>query len=200
MKRALVALLTFTVGVVAFDLLKSTPASSTTTFTTEQKIVEIAEVQVLSNLTQIKESPKPFFDSFQSNENENLGFGGWFIADEFKGMREVWTILLSTDDENSNDEKLIWSAMVLTRNPDGTSNDDDNFQSVWIKAEGNHLSFKTNKIRGIEYKFTGKFFKDGKEFTNDEKVLKGTLQKIVKGKDVAKFTSEFSYHEPVCFH
>ena len=114
-------------------------------------------------------------------------------------MKEVWTILLTTDNEHFKDNK-VWSAMVLTDNPDGSSNDDDNFQSVRIKTENNHLSFKTNKIRGIEYKFDGEFFKNGKEFSNDEKVLKGTLQKILKGKVIAKFTADFAYHEPHCFH
>ncbi len=88
----------------------------------------------------------------------------------------------------------------MTQHADFSPNDDDDFHSVWIKTENNRLSFKTNKIRGIEYKFDGKFFKNGKEFSNDEKVLKGTLQKIVKGKQVAKFTADFAYREPVCFH
>ena len=122
------------------------------------------------------------------------------MADEFKGMKEVWTILLSRNNENSKNEKLVWSAMILTNNPNGSSNDDDDFSSVWIKTENNHLSFKTNKIRGIEYKFDGEFFKNGKDFTQEEKVLKGTLQKIVKGKIVAKFTTDFAYLEPRCFH
>jgi len=208
MKKLLVALLTFVVGITAFNLLKTKQVSTTTTFTSEQKAVVNSEFPIKSfpskNVPTKKiENLEPFFDSFSLNEFENSeyqGYNGWFIADDFKGMPEVWTILLNRNDENSKDEKLTWSAMILTQYPDYSSNDDDNFQSVWIKTEGNHLSFKTNKIRGIEYKFDGKFFKNGNNFSNNEKVLKGTLQKIVKGKQVAKITADFAYYEPHCFH
>jgi hypothetical protein len=197
MKKILIALLTFLLGVFAFNLLNFEKAATSQTFAPVQKVVEIPETQIEDFPNQKIGSSEPFFNSF----NENEGYGGWLIADKFKGMKEVWTILLTRDNENSDEsKKLVWTAMILTMNGDDTANDDDNFHSVWIKTENNHLSFRTNKIRGIEYKFDGKFFKRGKDFSDDEKVLKGTLQKIVKGKEAAKFTADFAYQEPVCFH
>jgi len=196
MKKFFIASLTFSLGVFAFNLLKFEKVTTPQILTPVQKVVETSETQI-EDLSKPKfDNFKPFFNSFSENEN----YGGWLIADSFKGMKEVWTILLSRGDENSKDEKLVWSAMILTHHADGSPNDDDNFQSIWIKTENNRLSFRTNKIRGIEYKFDGKFFKNGKEFSWDQKVLKGTLQKIVKGKEVAKFTANFAYREPVCFH
>ncbi len=203
MKKLLVALLTFTFGVLAFNLLKTSQVSAPTTCILEQKAVGISLLQIENVPTKKVENLKPFFDSFTSNEYDNgefQGFWGWFIADDFAGMQEVWTILLSRDSENSKSEKLVWSAMILTQHGDYSPNDDDDFHSVWMKTENNHLSFRTNKIRGIEYKFDGEFLKNGKNFSEDGKVLKGTLQKIVKGKEIAKFTAEFAYHEPHCFH
>lgn len=211
MKKILIALTTFTVGVLTFNLLTTKQVSTPVTFTIEKKAVKTSKNKTETILTERIENPKPsekienlkaFFDSFTANDydrNQYQSYGGWFIADDFRGMKEVWTILLTRDDVNS-EEKLLWSAMILTQHADGSPNDDDNFQSVWIKTENNRLSFRTNKIRGIEYKFDGKFFKNGKEFSEDEKVLKGTLRKIVKGREVAKFTANFAYHEPVCFH
>ena len=177
-------------------------------FTPVLKVEEVPNVQTKISVESEIDKPKtknlvPFFDSFKKNEfdgNQYQGFSGWFSTDEFKEMEEVWTILLSRDNENSKDEKLVWSAMILTNNADGSSNDNDDFHSVQIKTAGNHLSFRTNKIRGIEYRFDGEFFKKGKDFLPDEKVLNGTLHKIVKGKQVAKFTADFAYYEPVCFH
>ncbi len=191
MKKILIALLTFSLGVSAFNLF-----SIPQVVVPIQENVDVTQVCTFSVSIQKADTSKPFFNLF----NDDEGYGGWLIADKFKGMREVWTILLSRDSENFKDDKLVWSAMVLTMNADGESNDDDNFQSVWIKTEGNRLSFRTNKIRGIEYRFSGEFFKTGKDFTDDEKVLKGTLQKIVRGKEVAKFTADFAYNEPHCFH
>jgi hypothetical protein len=108
--------------------------------------------------------------------------------------------LLDQDFVESKDKNFIWQAMILTKHKDDTPNDDADFSSVWIKTEKNRLSFKTKKYRNVEYKFVGEFFKNGKDFAQEEKVLKGTLQKFIKGKKVAEFTSDFAYYEPHCIH
>lgn len=212
MRKLLIAFLTFTVGILAVNLSAPKRATIPTPPAIEKKAAIVlenkSEIISTDKIESLKPSEKnknlkPFFDSFSADnydENGYQGYSGWLMADDFKGMKEVWTILLSRDNENDKSEKLVWSAMVLTQNADGSTNDEDNFQSVWIETVGNHLSFRTNKIRGIEYKFDGIFFKKGKEFSNDEKVLKGTLRKIVKGNKIAEFTADFSYQEPVCFH
>ncbi len=209
MKKLLASILTFTIGITAFDLLKSKQVPTPKIYASKQKAVEVSDIQTETIPT--KNAPtekvknlKPFFDSFGKENFDDggsyQGYGGWFIADDFRGMPEVWTILLTRSDENSKDGELVWSAMILTEDAEGNSNDEDNFQSIRIKTEKNRLSFITNKIRGIEYKFDGKFFKNGKDFYDDEKVLKGTLRKIIKGKERARFSAEFAYREPRCFH
>ncbi len=203
MKKLLVAFLTFAIGIVTFNLVKTRETSTLATLTMENKAV-VASQSSLGNIPseRIKYST-PFFDSFTSNEYDRdkyQGYGGWFMADEFKGMPEVWTILLYRDLENSKNGKFVWSATILFRDTDYNAIDADDFHSVWIKTESNHLNFKTNKYHGTEYKFEGEFFKNGKDFSQEEKVLKGTMQKIVKGKVIAKFTADFAYYEPRCFH
>ncbi len=135
----------------------------------------------------------PFFDSFQNDEY----FSGWLAVDEFTGMKEVWTMLLDRKDVKG---RPVWSTMVLTKLPDGSSNDKDNFHSIQIRTKNDRLSFKTSKIRGVYYDFDGKFFKNGNEFSEHEKVLNGTMRKIVNGKEVGRFTGDFEYLEPTCFH
>ena len=210
MKKIFISLITFTVGVFAFNLLHAKKAVNLELVSVQSKAVEISAPKIVAtekkeivDASEKSENLKPFFDSFDVanyDDNEYQGRSAWFMINDFKGMKEVWTIMLNRSNENSKDEKLVWSAMVLTQNADGSANDEDNFQSVWIKTESNRLSFKTNKIRGIEYQFDGTFFKNGKKFSNDEKVLRGTMQKFVKGKLVAKFTADFAYNEPHCFH
>lgn len=158
-------------------------------------VAAVSEPQIFTCFIEQKTiKPEPFFKSFAKDEY----YSGWLIADEFPGMKEVWTILLRHDEEKGKGH--LWSAMVLTSNPDDSANDDDNFESIPIKTDSDHLSFSTNKIRGIQYRFDGKFFKQDKNFYEGEKVLNGTMQKIVRGKVVAKFSADFAYHEPVCFH
>ena len=200
MKKLLVALLTFAIGVFAFGLL-----NFKTSFNLGVKEVTLNEIPVSTtpvskNLLDIPQEIKPennlpFFKSFGKN-----GYGGWFIADDFKGMPEVWTILLMKDFADSKNDKLIWKAMILTQLKSGDPDDDADFSSLWIKTEINKLSFKTKKYRNVEYKFSGTFFKNGNNFEQEEKVLKGTMQKFVKGKKVAEFTADFAYFEPHCFH
>lgn len=212
MKKILTALLTFTLGVLSFNLTDAKKRENIEIAPLEKKVFPVVapKSEIVSNekkeLAEISVKPetlKPFFDSFDKNkfdEDDYQSYDGWFIADDFRGMNEVWTIFLERSDENSKDEKLVWSAMVLTQHPDGTPNDEADFHSVEIKTEGSRLSFRTNKFRGVEYKFDGKFFKKGKEFADNERVLRGTMQKFIKGKRVAKFTANFAYYEPHCFH
>ena len=209
MKKILTALLTFVIGTVVFYLFNAKKEPPSQNFAPVQEIVEIPQSQNLKLLSQKNppkkvENLKPFFDSFgkevYDEKGEYQGYSGWFMTDDFTGMPEVWTILLDRSDENLKNEKHVWSAMILTLNPDYTSNDEDNFHTVQIKTEGNFLSFRTRKVRGIEYRFEGRFFKDGKDFEQNEDVLRGTLRKFVKGKEVAKFTADFGYAEPHCFH
>jgi hypothetical protein len=90
-----------------------------------------------------------------------------------------------------------WYALVRTANPDLTDSDDI-FISKTITAKRDRLSFSTNRIRGIDYTFEGKFLYSGSEFGQDEKVLKGTLKKRINGKVVATLRSDFGYAEPYC--
>ncbi len=203
MKRISALLLAFTIGVSAFNLLRINSADvpqscpgEKTPETSKTPVVLISYENVVTKKDRIY---KPFFDSFDSDGNEQY-FSGWLIPNNFKGMPEVWTILLTRGDFNPENEKLVWSAMVLTTNADGEPNDDDLFESVQIETVGSHLSFKTNKIRGIEYRFDGDFIKNGTDFSEDDSVLRGTMQKIVRGKQAAVFTAKFAYHEPHCFH
>jgi hypothetical protein len=81
-----------------------------------------------------------------------------------------------------------------------TDKESDDFHSISIKTDNNRLSFKTNKVKNIEYKFEGVFFKGKKVGKDGEKVLKGTLRKFVKGKQVAAIKADFKYYEPRCWH
>ena len=207
MKKILISLITFALGLTVYYFTIPKQTAEIQEFTAVHKIEEMPDIQTEISIKKEpeKENLKPFFDSFDGSkaydeEMNYQGFSGWFISDDFKGMKEVWTILLDRDDENSKSENLVWSAHILTTNPDFSPNDDDHFHSVSIKTDKDKLSFRTNKIRGIEYRFEGEFFKSGKNFDEDEKVLKGTMQKFVKGEKVAEFADDFAYNEPRCFH
>ncbi|HEX8195159.1 MAG TPA: hypothetical protein VF571_03030 [Pyrinomonadaceae bacterium] len=121
-------------------------------------------------------------------------FNGWYSVDDFKGMKDVWTMQLSRDYENEDNRKLVWSAFILTHNEENIA------RSFSVLIENNRLRFKTNKVKNTEYKFDGKFFKGKKVGKEGEKILRGTLRKFVKGKQVAAIKADFEYYEPRCWH
>ncbi len=203
MKKLSAALITFIVGTAAFSLLEMKSVCDLKP-APDQRAAEVSKTPVVlisyENVPDKKDKiRKPFFDSF-GNDEKNSFYDSWFMPEDFdfKGMPEVWTILLDRDYLEGGESN--WSAMVLTTKPNGEPNDDDNFESVQIITEGSHLSFKTKKIRGIEYQFDGNFLRNGTDFSEDEKVLRGTMRKIVRGKKVAEFTADFAYAEPHCYH
>jgi hypothetical protein len=67
-------------------------------------------------------------------------------------------------------------------------------------ADGDKFTLKTRTKSGIEYSFEGNFLKNGfKEYFDDsETVLRGTLRKSVKGKQVYAVRTEFTYASEVC--
>jgi hypothetical protein len=201
MKNILVGLSTFAIGVL-FSYSFYFVNISDSRLDEKVKIAVEDETYICSfapnnEIYENKAEPfKPFFDSFEESE----GFDGWFIADNFKGMKEVWAISIDRERANEKTEKLVWSSTIRTKTESDSLNEDDYFHSISITADKSRLSFKTNRIRGIEYKFEGEFSSKFYKFEEGEKVLKGTLQKFIKGKKVAEFTSDFKFYEPHCLH
>ena len=150
MIRIVVALLTFAIGSSAVYLVKQA-------WSINFEDVPAVYVPVPAHAAEIDDSEPRFVPFFDSLDNDSY-FSGWFMADKFKGMDEVWTLLLSRDDSS---EKVKYYAMVLTSNPDGSSNDADSFIASTLTTKQDRLAFKTVKIRGIQYKFDGRFLYGG---------------------------------------
>jgi hypothetical protein len=126
---------------------------------------------------------------------------GWYSLNTYETMPEVNTILLSGDnfdDHGRAGEKMNIYAGIYTE----LSKDIDKgfAEAVWTKFDGNKVSFKTKKLKGIIYRFEGTFFKNKTSGENGEEILRGTLQKFVKGRKVAEASGDFAYSEPYCLH
>ncbi len=159
--------------------------------TVEEEIVESLPLRVAALLEEEE------VESIEEPESQN--FSGWYALDKYKGMSEVSRISLWKDyaDNEETGEKPVSYAGVFTSFED--YGDQGFVESIWAEVNGNNVRFRTNKIKGIEYRFKGVFFKN-KMPKIEEKTLSGTLQKFVKGKKVAEVSGDFAYHEPVCWH
>jgi len=118
-------------------------------------------------------------------------YGGWYALDKFTGMDEVTMIAIS----NSVGEDKASSAVFTTFENHGNPGV---VESAWIKIDGNHVKFGTEKIKGIRYRFEGTFATASWSDREREKPLYGTLQKFVKGKKVAEVSGNFKYFEEKC--
>lgn len=182
----LIGLITFLVGVCIQNTLKVKQIFTKNFAVQTNKSVEVSNSYA---------TPLQFDEKEEVATFDDEGFsGGWYMVDDFKGMKEVWTILLSRNDDFSENKEIVWSAIILT------DKEENHFQSISIKTGENKLKFKTNKVRDVNYKFEGNFLKNGRFAVEGEEVLKGNLQKYVKGRKVAEIKAIFAYHEPRCWH
>lgn len=134
-------------------------------------------------------------------ENEIQDIYGWYSLDDYGKMPEVNTILLSgnnLDEDGNPTKKMNISAGIYTTLSDDIHKGFAN--EAWSKMEGNEVKFKTQKLKGIVYSFEGTFFKNKTSGGEGEELLRGTLQKFVKGKKVAEVSGDFAYYEPRCLH
>jgi len=64
-----------------------------------------------------------------------------------------------------------------------------------VSLSGDHLTFTTVSIRGVSFRFDGRFTRNGCFATQfyDEQVLRGTLFKLSNGKVDEALDSDFTY-------
>lgn len=126
----------------------------------------------------------------------------WYWIDDYKGMPEVAMINFhgtNVDYEGNQLEKMTFHAGIYTHFY--KDNIDEGYaEPIETTVIGNKLKFRTKKLKGIEYRFQGVFFKDKMTGEQDEKVLRGTFQKFVKGKKVAEIRGNFEYFKPYCLY
>ena len=137
--------------------------------------------------------PVPEKPAAVENDVSADNYGGWYALDEFTGMNEV--TLISIDNSIGGDYEPYGGVFTTFEN----YGDRGFVETAWIKVDGDHVKFGTEKINGVRYRFEGAFLSAdwGHE---GEKPLYGTLQKFVKGKKVAEVSGNFKYFEPHCLH
>jgi hypothetical protein len=156
----------------------------------------------------------PFFEISQLSQPEEIeetepidnssDIDAWYSLDNeetYKKMPEVAMIKfnLTYYDDNgiTSKEPILYTGIYTTL----TEDIDESFaKGIQTKLVKNKLKFKTKKLKGIKYRFQGTFFKNKMTGEQDEEVLRGTLQKYVKGKKVAEVSGNFTYGEPHCLH
>jgi hypothetical protein len=130
---------------------------------------------------------------------DNSYIYGWYSLEIYDKMPEVNMILVYRyviDDDGTDSAKTVLNTGIYTTLSDDI---DEGFaEGIGATLKDNELKFKTKKLKGIEYRFEGTFFKNKTSGENGEKVLRGTLRKFVKGKKIAEVSGDFAYYEPFC--
>ena len=191
----LVALIAFFCGILTTKVFHFKQEFISKLVVQEIKITKLAPTQpsiIQPKVVEVKESePEEVFS------NEDF-IGGWYSLDRtIKGMEEVNLIDLNTEWTGKNNERLVRSASVVTGNEGPNIRF---FDSVWAEIDNKKVKFRTKKIKAVEYRFEGVFFKNKTSGKNGEKVLRGTLKKFVKGKKVAEGSGDFAFYEPHCLY
>ena len=188
-----VAILTLFCGIFTVEVFRI-DQKPIPTFPMDKEIFEVPLVEKLS----ISETVDSEFLEYINEKTIHA----WYSLDSYKGMPEVAMINFygaNFDDDGNNLGKMFFYAGVYTHLFKGDV--DEGFaEAIETTVTGNKLKFRTKKLKGIEYRFQGVFFKNKMTGEQDEKVLRGTLQKFVKGKKVAEVRGSFEYGEPYCLY
>ncbi len=161
--------------------------------------IEAVKVEEIKTVKPEISQPTKEIVSYQSSIYGNNY--GWYSLDENNTMPEVSMISLSNQhiyNEDGTESGMVksYAGIYTTLSEDI----DEGFaEGVWVTVD-NNVKFKTKKLKGIVYSFEGFFFKNKTSGENGEKVLRGTLQKYIKGKKVAQMSGDFAYYEPHCLH
>jgi hypothetical protein len=189
----LVALVAFFVGVL---MVKITPSKTVTIPNTATTEIDAATMPVLKY--------EPLYESLDQEKklrdkssDVNL-FSGWYGLEDFGNMKEVDFIVLSRAyGYHEDSDKLVSYAAIFTT--PGENIEEGIISSRQAEVIDNKVKFRTNRIKGIEYRFEGTFFKNRMIGENGEELLRGTLKKYIKGKKVAEIGGDFAYYEPHCW-
>lgn len=194
----LIAVLSFCSGFFTFKL-----------FNLEKNPEAFPQIEAVTT-DEIKKDEVPFLKIEQTNENSETDefaafkiqtISAWYDLEEYKNMPEVAMInfyATNVDDDGNNLGKMSYEAGIYTNLTEDV--DESYAEGIQVTVENNKFTFKTKKLKGIEYRFQGTFFKGKMIGEKNEKVLRGTLQKFVKGKIVAEASGNFRYFEPYCLH
>lgn len=189
-----IALLAFSCGVFISNIFRAEPKPA---------FVPVAE-QI--KVEEVKNDEIPFFKIEQLEETEEIetidnskDINAWYGLDNNKKMPEVamikFYLTYYDDDGKKSDKPILYSGVFTTLGNDPY----DGFAvSIRTSFENDRLKFRTKKFKGIEYRFEGIFYKNRMTGDNNEKLLRGTLRKFVKGKKVAELSGDFAFFEPYC--
>lgn len=174
------AIITFAIGIAAFE-----------NFDPESIIIPNVAVEEVTACN--------FPDELRIQSSDEDVFSGWYSFGNIqsKGMKEVNMISLLKNNDDKDDKISAYGGVFTTLEDYG---DQGFFSSVSTQIDGYRVKFRTEKIKGISYRFEGIFFNNEITGKEDEEFLRGTLQKFVKGKKVAEFSGNLIYSEPQCWH
>ncbi len=117
-------------------------------------------------------------------------FDAWYSVKGSKGLKDVNLILISREGS-----ELVGGVFT------NFETEDSGFIEMrWGKLDGNHVSFRTKRIRGFDFEFQGEFFKNRPVGEDGEIILRGTISQFRNKKLVARTTGDFAYFEPQCSH
>lgn len=195
------ALATFAVGVVTVNILL--PKKNFVILKAEKKIESVAGNQIIPTFAFEQLSQSEEVEESEPIDNSN-DIDAWYSLNNdevYKKMPEVAMIKFSLSDYDDNGKKskepILYTGIYTTLTDDIDEGFAKGIQTTLVK---NKLKFKTKKLKGIEYRFEGDFFKNKMIGKQDEEILRGTLQKYIKGKKVAEVKGNFVYGEPYCLH
>ena len=168
-------------------------------------IVEQAETPVIKEseaVSDLEENAEYAFDidGFYGIVSEMpKGFNDYSVTGKLpKGFEDFGEIGITTlSYENSSEENGYQGTPIP---PEGYVWTDKEYKFAKINVNNKFMTFETQTIKGISYKFSGKFIEKAPFWKLDEQkpVLEGRFIKLSKGKKIAESDVRFTWYEGGC--
>ncbi len=127
------------------------------------------------------------------------GFNDYSVTGKLpKGFEDFGEIGITTlSYENASEENGYEGTPVP---PEGYVWTDKEYKFAKISVNNKYMAFETQTIKGISYKFSGKFIEKAPFWKLDEQkpVLEGHFIKLSKGKKIAETNVRFIWYEGGC--
>ncbi len=167
----------------------------------EQKVELAAPVPIV-----VEQAATPIFEKAEAADDSEENAEGEFDIDGFygiigempKGFEDFVEMGITTLRYENASEENSYEEIPIP--PEGYIWTDKKYKFAKISVNNKYMAFETQTIKGISYKFSGKFIEKAPfwKLYEQKPVLEGHFIKLSKGKKIAETDVRFIWYEGGC--
>ena len=193
--RLAIALVTFSLGFSIFSAWQFLPKFQSNQQIVSSALPKIEQVEPICRFEKIETvttAAEPLITESPNLSEFDAGGDYYMVGKLPKGFEEFDSLSILTNEYKPN-AKGDYEPIPIP--PEGSLFTNKDFKFSRINISNRQISFVTESVKGISYKFTGAFLEEKDFYTikDETVVLKGQLIKMKDGKKMAESKVKFGY-------